>query len=197
MVNIYGRSVANNRLLLSYNPVKNGTTTAYAPVIMNNYYGYNTALIIRMWISHNPHHGYLSLPVPSPSERIRRQFFSAFLFAIQWHPEREWAWVNSATIVSTSAGSGAQPIIALVNEVEHHGSSGQLCWISPEADTRVNAPIVMKRYYAYNTECDLSTRLGRSRHHDHRILRVRGASLGTTTVPQHINRRHDPLLSAK
>jgi len=46
IVNIYGRNSANNQLY-SYNPFVSGSTKAYAPVIMNNYYGYNSALVIQ------------------------------------------------------------------------------------------------------------------------------------------------------
>ncbi|KPL19010.1 MAG: hypothetical protein AMJ93_13345, partial [Anaerolineae bacterium SM23_84] len=48
VANIYGgtgTSVANQ--LYSYNQVDSGSTVAYAPVIMNAYYGYNTSLVIQ------------------------------------------------------------------------------------------------------------------------------------------------------
>ncbi len=46
IVNIYGQGSADNQLY-SYNAFTAGSTVAYAPVIMSNYYGYNTALVIQ------------------------------------------------------------------------------------------------------------------------------------------------------
>jgi hypothetical protein len=46
IVNIYGKAGYDGQLY-SYNAFSAGSTTAYAPVIMNNYYGYYTALVVQ------------------------------------------------------------------------------------------------------------------------------------------------------
>ena len=46
IVNIYGRGGSENTLF-SYNAQASGSSTVYAPVIMNAYFGYNTALVVQ------------------------------------------------------------------------------------------------------------------------------------------------------
>jgi hypothetical protein len=46
VVTVYGMASANNQLY-SYNPFQAGAKTMYAPVVMKNYFGYNSALVIQ------------------------------------------------------------------------------------------------------------------------------------------------------
>ncbi len=46
IVNIYGKGTTDNQLY-SYNAFTSGSQTAYAPVVMSNYFGYNTALVVQ------------------------------------------------------------------------------------------------------------------------------------------------------
>ena len=46
VVNIYGRGLADNQLY-SYNPFASGSRVAYAPIIMNKYYTFDTSMTIQ------------------------------------------------------------------------------------------------------------------------------------------------------
>jgi hypothetical protein len=46
IVTIYGEGPASEQMY-SYNPFTGGSTTVYTPVIMNNFYGYNTSLSVQ------------------------------------------------------------------------------------------------------------------------------------------------------
>ena len=46
IVNIYGKG-SSDGTLFSYNAFSSGATTVYAPIIMNNYYGYTTAMVVQ------------------------------------------------------------------------------------------------------------------------------------------------------
>ena len=46
IVNIYGKA-GSDGTLFSYNAFSAGSTTVYAPIIMNDYYGYTTAMVVQ------------------------------------------------------------------------------------------------------------------------------------------------------
>lgn len=181
MVNIYGRSVADNQLY-SYNPVKNGSTTAYAPVIMNNYYGYNTALIVQNVGSATTHITVTYGTGETQQADVAANSSQLFYTPSSGIPSGNGPGLNSATIVSTSAGSGAQPIIALVNESNTTDRAASYIGFSAGGH-QVNAPIVMKRYYAYNTSVTCQLVSGGPATMTIEYFGSGGTSLGTTTSP--------------
>jgi hypothetical protein len=146
IANLYGRGAADNQLY-SYNPVSSGATKVYAPVIMNDYYGYNTALTVQnigsstthVTVTYDTGHTWegdvganSSVPLYTPSSGIPS------------------STLTSAVIESTSAGSGAQPVVALVNESNNYNRAASYLGFS-SGSTDVRAPIVMRRYFDYNT----------------------------------------------
>ncbi len=146
IANIYGRGSVDNQLF-SYNPIGSGGTTIYAPVIMNDYYGYVTALTVQNIGTATTHvtvtygtgqtwegdvAANSSVPLYTPASGIPT------------------STLTSAVVESTSAGLGAQPIIVLVNEANNYNRAASYLGFDSGA-TQVRAPIVMRRYYDYNT----------------------------------------------
>jgi hypothetical protein len=145
IVNIYGgvgSSVDNQ--LYSYNAFKGGSTTAYAPVIMNNYYGYNTALAIQnlgattapYTVTYGSGHvqtgnvaGNSSVSLYSPASGI---------------PAGNALGLNSAKVES------AQPVVVLVNESNNFNRAASYAGFAA-GNTIARAPIVMRAYYNFNT----------------------------------------------
>ncbi len=146
IVNIYGRNAANNQLY-SYNPVTSGALKMYAPVIMNNYYGYNTSLTVQNNGSATTH-----VTVSYGTGQTWAGDVGASSSVALYTPASgiPSGTLTSAVIESTDAGSGAQPIVALVNESNNYNRAASYIGFS-SGSTEVRAPIVMRRYYDYNT----------------------------------------------
>jgi hypothetical protein len=143
IVNIYGKAAYDNQLY-SYNPFKSGSVKAYAPVIMNAYYGYNTALVIqnmggsdasvKVTYSNGLEKNYTIKP--GAAESLYTPLFGP--------PAGNTLY--SATIESTNA----QPLAVLVNESNAYNRAASYSGFA-SGSTEVSAPIVMRRYYKYNT----------------------------------------------
>jgi len=142
IVNIYGRAGFDNQLY-SYNPFKSGSTTAYAPVIMNNFYGYFTALVIQNMGSATANVTVSYTNGDTSNVNIAPGAASTLL-TMNELPAGNILY--GATIESTNA----QPIVVLVNESNLYNRAASYSGFSA-GSTEVRAPIVMKRYYAYNS----------------------------------------------
>jgi len=142
--NIYGTGTYENQFY-SYTPFTSGTTVAYAPVIMNNYYGYNTALTVQnlgdsnttVTVTYGTGHTQTRTIAPSAS----------YLF---YSPSSGIPSGNTLGLTSAKIESSGQPIVALVNESNNYNRAGTYIAFASGATT-VRAPIIMKRYYKYNT----------------------------------------------
>jgi hypothetical protein len=145
VVNIYGKGGVNNQLY-SYNAFTSGSTTAYAPVIMNNYYGFNTALTIQniggaaaeVTVDYTNGHSQDYTIQPGAAEAIYTPGVGAGLPAGNT--------LYGATVTSTNG----QPIVVLVNESNGYNRAASYSGFAAGSG-EVRAPIVMKRYYTYNT----------------------------------------------
>ena len=146
IVNIYGRAAANNQLY-SYNPVSSGATKVYAPVIMNSYFGYNTALTVQNNGSATTHVKVTYGTGQTWEGDIGANSSSAFYTPASGVPS---GTLTNAVIESTSAGFGAQPIVALVNESNAYNRAASYIGFA-SGSTEVRAPIVMRRYFDFNT----------------------------------------------
>ncbi|MFV2043819.1 MAG: hypothetical protein ACC700_11370 [Anaerolineales bacterium] len=146
IVNLYGRGAVDNQLY-SYNPVSSGATKVYAPVIMNNYYGYNTALTVQ-----NNGTATTSVTITYGTGQIWSGDVGANASVAFYTPASgvPAGSLTGAVIESTSAGSGAQPIVALVNESNSFNRAASYIGFA-SGGTEVRLPIVMRRYYDYNT----------------------------------------------
>ncbi len=146
IVNMYGRGGVDNQLY-SYNPLSTGSTTAYAPVLMNNYYGYTTSLTVQNIGTSSTH-----VTVTYGSGGTWEGDIQANTSQVLYTPVSgiPGGTLTSAVVESTDAGSGAQPIIALVNESNGYNRAASYAGFA-SGTTSVSAPIVMRRYYQYNT----------------------------------------------
>jgi len=145
IVNIYGLGSVNNQLY-SYNPFSVGATTFYAPVIMNNYYGNNTSIVVQnvgsaaadVLITYATGQTWSgSVTVNSSESRYT---------PLDGVPSGDLAGLTGATIASTNG----QPIVVIVNESNNYNRAASYSGFS-SGSTTARAPIVMKRYYTYNT----------------------------------------------
>lgn len=142
VVNIYGKGPYNNQLY-SYNPVATGATTLYAPVIMNNYYGYNTALVIQN--------------MGSSTAEVRITYSNGLVKTTTIAPGAADSRYTPLEGLPTGSLVGAkieslnnQPLAVLVNESTNKNRAASYIGFS-QGSTVVRAPIVMRRYYKYNT----------------------------------------------
>lgn len=142
IVNIYGKAGVDNQLY-SYNAFTAGATSAYAPVIMNNYYGYNSALVIQnmgtaaadVTVTYTNGHSDNYNIAPGAAQSI---YTPSVLPAGNT--------LYGATVVSNNA----QPIVVLVNESNAYNRAASYSGFAA-GSTEVRAPIVLKRYYLWNT----------------------------------------------
>jgi len=141
IVNIYGRAGADNQLY-SYNPFAAGSTTAYAPVIMNAFFGYNTSLTVQ-------NIGASSTPVTVTYGTGQVQTFNLGANSAN-QLYTPISGVPSGSLTGVTVVSGGQPIVLLVNESNAYNRAASYSGAS-SGGTEVRTPIVMKRYFAYNS----------------------------------------------
>ena len=143
VANIYGGAgtgVANQ--LYSYNPVASGSTVAYAPVIMNAYYGYNTSLVIQ-----NMGTGSTDYTVTYGSCQTQTGTIAAGASASLYTPT---SGVPANTLTGAKVESSSEDIVVLVNESTDKNRAASYIGFSG-GSTTVSAPVVMKRFYKYNS----------------------------------------------
>jgi len=138
--NIYGQASTVNQLY-SYTPFTAGSTTAYAPVIMKAYYGYLTALTVQ-----NLGAVAANVTVTYGTGLIQNQVIN---------PSAAYVFYTPSTTLPNGTLTGAkitsdQPIVALVNEQNNYGRAASYTGFS-SGSIKVSAPIVLRRYYNYNT----------------------------------------------
>jgi|GEM_PF-497377 len=142
--NIFGGDGTADSLKLSaYTPFTSGATTIYAPVIMNNYYGYSTSLNVQ-----NIGTSSTTVTVTYGTGLVASQSVAAKSSAVFYTPS---SGLPSGTNTSAKIeSSGSQPIIGVVNETNGYKRGASYSTFSGGSLT-VRAPIAMKRYFKYNT----------------------------------------------
>ena len=143
IVNIYGRGPTDNQLY-SYNPFVSGSPKAYAPVIMNNYYGYNSALVIQ-----NIDTDDANVEVTYTNGSTKNYVIGPGAAESIYTPTSGLPAGNTlygATVESTNSKN----IVVLVNESNGYNRAASYSGFAGGAND-VRSPIVMKRYYDYNT----------------------------------------------
>lgn len=143
IVNIYGSS-GTAAQLYSYNPFTAGARTVYAPVIMKAYYGYNTALTVQ-----NIGTAATDVKVTYGTGQTETKNITAGASAVFYTPDSPLAdkTLTGATVQAVDVNGS---IVALVNESTSTNRAASYDAFSV-GSTAVSAPIVMKRYYGYNT----------------------------------------------
>jgi len=142
IVNIYGKGPYDNQLY-SYNPFASGSTTAYAPVIMNAYYGYNTALVIQ-----NMGTSDANVTITYSEGTVKNTTIAPGAADSRYTPGEGLATglLTGAKVECTNG----QPIVVLVNESTDKNRAASYSGVAT-GSTTVRAPIVMRRYFKYNT----------------------------------------------
>jgi hypothetical protein len=143
IANIYGGAgTAVDNQLYSYNPVASGSTVAYAPVIMNAFYGYNTALVIQ-----NMGTGDTDYTVTYGTGDTQTGTIAAGASETLYTPA---SGIPAGTLTGAKVESSSEDIVVLVNESTDKNRAASYIGFTGGSMT-VNAPIVMRRYYEYNT----------------------------------------------
>jgi hypothetical protein len=143
IVNIYGRGPAEHQLY-SYNPFKSGSTVAYAPIIMNKYYGYDSALVIQNM-------GDIAAQVKvtyttglETTHTIQPGAAESLYTPLQGLPAGNVLY--GATVESTNG----QPIVAMVNQSNAYMRAATYTGFA-SGSNEVRAPIVLKSYYTFDS----------------------------------------------
>ncbi|MGQ9612266.1 hypothetical protein [Chloroflexus sp.] len=145
IVQIYGRGPKEEQLY-AYTAFSGGTTKAYVPLVMSDYYGYDTATTVQnvgniaatITITYSNNNTQNVTLGPGASH--------TFLDFNILPPSRTKAY--SAVIESS------QPIIVTVNESQQRGSLVKLATTYEGFSggaTKLVAPIIMRKYYGYTT----------------------------------------------
>jgi hypothetical protein len=147
IVNIYGRGAADNQLY-SYNPFAAGSATAYAPVIMANYYGYNTALVIQN-MGGSAADVTVTYTIPGAAPVVKNYNVASGAAASLYTPAQGLGSVVNKLMAAKVEST--QPVAVIVNESTPSTNRAASYSGFAAGSQSVSTPIVMKRYYNYNT----------------------------------------------
>lgn len=127
----------------SYNPFSGGSEDAYVPVLMNSYYGYNTALTVQNLASSST-----SVTVRYSNGTNRTRTIAGNSSELFYTPNEGLpaSWLGSARV----DGAPGSNIVALVNESGALNRAASYSGFSAGTYT-ANAPIVLRNYYGYST----------------------------------------------
>lgn len=139
--NIYGQGTAENELY-SYAPFTAGSLVSYAPVIMNNYYGYNTALTVQNLSTTTA----AAVTVTYGTGLTQSHSIPASSSYVFYTPA---SGLPTGTLTSARIDSD-QPVVALVNENNVYKRAASYTAFA-SGGTKISIPVVMKRYFNYNT----------------------------------------------
>lgn len=182
VVNIYGRSTADNQLY-SYNPIPAGSTTVNAPVVLNDYYDYNSALVIQ-----NIGGSATTVTVMYSSGHSHSQSVASNSAWSIYVPTQGPAGLpsgNSGGLLSATITSSSQPIIVLVNESNNYNRAASYIGFA-SGTTEARAPVLEKRYFNYNSSVTCQVISGGPATMTIEYFSG-GVSLGSTTSPSKAN----------
>jgi hypothetical protein len=140
--NIFGSGATAVQLYM-YSPFVSGSTVAYAPVIMKGYYGNNTAMTVQNLASTST-----VVTVTYGTGLVRTSTVNGNASWVLYTPGE--AGLASNLLTSAKIESSGAPIVALVNESNNYQRAASYTAFATGTST-VRAPIVLKRYYNYNT----------------------------------------------
>jgi len=148
IVNIYGQGPYAWELY-SYNPLAAGSTTVYAPVILNNFYGYNSAMSIQ-----NIGTGTATVHVVYGTGQTFDGTIAAGSSTSLYTPASGVPAGTATGATITSTGGTPQPLVVLVNQSNSVGRAASYTGFAAGAKT-VRLPIAFRRYFAFNsaTQC--------------------------------------------
>jgi hypothetical protein len=155
ITNIYGRSTYNNQLY-SFNAFTAGATTVYAPVIMNNYYGYDTDFTIQNLGTSNAN---VTITYYYRQGGVLQTKTQNLVIAPN-SSDANYTPVESGvpstgnlvvTAVAESTGASPQPIIGVINESKAATNRAASYSGFTAGATTIRAPIIYKNFYGYDT----------------------------------------------
>jgi len=128
--------------LYSYNSFNSWATVAYAPVLMNNYYGFSTALTVQNMGTSSTEVTVTYSNDVTHSETISPSTAYLFYTPNEGMPD---GWLGSAKVESDG-----EPVVALINEEGLLNRAASYLAFT-QGSTGIEAPIVMNDYYDYST----------------------------------------------
>lgn len=144
IVNIYGLGPYAWELY-SYNPSPSGSTTIYTPVILNNFYGYNSAISIQ-----NIGTATATVHVAYGTGQVWDGTIAAGSSTSLYTPVSGVPAGTATGATITSGGGSPQPLIAIVNQSNNSGRAASYVGFSGGNKT-VRLPIMMRRFYGFNS----------------------------------------------
>lgn len=147
IVQIYGRGPVEDQLY-AYTAFSSGSTKAYVPLSMSNYYGYDTAVSVQN-VGNNP-------------TKVRITYSNGLTQTVNLASGQSHTWLDfnllpassntySAVVESGVDGSSSQPIIVTVNESRRGQKLATTYEGFTSGATQLVAPVVMKSYYGYQS----------------------------------------------
>ncbi len=127
----------------AYNGFTSGTAVAYAPVLMKNYYGFDTALTVQ-----NVGTTSASVTVTYSNGATNTKTIPAKASQLFYTPNEAdlpAGWLGAAKIEATGS-----TVVALVNESDVNNRAASYTGFAAGGKT-ANAPIVLKTYYGFST----------------------------------------------
>lgn len=147
VVTIYGKAAAANQLY-SYNPFQAGSKTMYAPVVMKNYFGYNSALVIQ-----NMGAATTTVTVTYSTGHSQSQDLTAGAAWSIYVPSQGPSGLpsgNSGGLFSATVTSSTENIALLVNESNNFNRAASFTGFAG-GSTTVQVPALEKAYFNYNS----------------------------------------------
>jgi hypothetical protein len=143
VVNIYGSGGTGDQLY-SYNPFKEGSTTAYAPVLYNKYYTYDTSMTIQN--------------LGSNAAEVEVEYTTGLKKTYTIQPNSPEALYTPASGLpaanvlygATVTSTNGEPIVLLVNESNPNNRAASYTGFAT-GSVEVVAPFVFKNYYTFDS----------------------------------------------
>jgi hypothetical protein len=145
VVNIYGTGSFNEQLY-SYNPFSSGSTLAYAPIIMNNYYGYNTALTVQ-----NVHASTTaSVKVTYSNGQFETKDIAAGSSHVFLSAGNSKIPAGNTLYNAKIESTNSIPVVALVNQSNNKNRAASYTAFST-GSIDISIPIVLRAYYGFDS----------------------------------------------
>jgi hypothetical protein len=140
IVNIYGKGTVDNQLY-SYNAFKSGSLVAYAPIIMNKYYTYDTSLVVQN--------------IGDAAAAVTVTYIEGTVDNYTIQPGAAESIYTPSILPAGNTLYGAtvesdQPIVVLVNQSNANNRAASYTGFAGGSG-EMRAPIVMKNYYTYDS----------------------------------------------
>lgn len=189
IVNIYGKGTVDNQLY-SYNAFKSGSLKAYAPIIMNKYYTYDTSLVIQ-----NIGSATATVKVTYTNGTTSTESIAPGAAVSLYTPNI----LPAGNILYGATIESDQEIVVLVNQSNNKNRAASYTGFS-EGSSEMRAPIVMKNYYTYDSSMVCQNIGGAAATMSIAYAGVTGTTTSPSIAPGQVHQFYqptDPLLATK